>query len=395
MINTIYTATTGLEGFSRGLALISENVSNLNTTGFKQQRLDYFDLGSGDQQSVNGGGGDGLETSDPYRQFKQGDIRRSDNELDTAIAGAGFFIAEREGERLLTRAGQFALDKDYNLTFRDSGATVIGFSGSQLVPISLASQRTNPAKATTSVTFNGPIGFSSDATTLPEFNIYDSAGVAHVMRIELSKIFAGQSISDLQVPLNVNIFVDGGTAPVYTAQIRYSSSQATLGFSVINDFVYTPPSGSGSLSIKLDFSQTSLSTASSMSTDNIKVDGHGVGGLQKISFNAKGELLATYDNGEKATVGQLALGNTFELEKLEAVDKNLFSIKQLTDFEIGRPGLKGLGQLQTGSLEASNVELTAQFSELIVVQRAYQASSQVITTTNEMLAVLFDVKGRR
>ena len=119
MINTINTATTGLESFSQGLSIISENVSNLNTVGYKQQRVSYFDLGDGDGNSAQTKPGDGVETGTPYRQFKQGEIRQSDNAIDAAIEGNGFFVVKDSNDRImLTRAGQFQIGDDGVLRLR-------------------------------------------------------------------------------------------------------------------------------------------------------------------------------------------------------------------------------------------------------------------------------------
>lgn len=394
MINTLYTATTGLEGFSKGLSVISENVANLNTTGFKQQRLTYFDLGEGDSSPNSHRAGDGMYTGDPYRQYAQGDIRQSDNSLDSAIRGAGFFVVKEGDNTLLTRAGQFTPDSNGVLKMRDTDAIVQGLSGGELVPISIADFRTNPPVATTRVTFNGTVGLAQGGTevTVADFSIFDTAGNPHIVKVTLTKVPATPSGREW----NVNVKIDGVSWPMEFGPLRYEADNITpnVEFSVFSGFTYRPTPNSEPVSLILDFSKTRYigDTAGSMTAS---ADGYTTGNLSQLIFDERGVLKATYTNGQKADIAQLALANTFELEKMRAVGKNMFSMEGLTDVSYGRPGADGLGALAGSSIEASNVELTSQFSELIITQRAYQASSQVITTTNEMLSVLFEIKGRR
>lgn len=391
MINTINTASTGLEAFSKGLSVISENVANLNTAGFKQQRISYFDLGDGNPDNASTKTGDGVETGTPYRQFNQGEIRKSDNDIDAAIDGSGFFVVKDTNDTIrLTRAGQFQLNSEGVLQLRETGEHVQGLvGGTELADIKTADKRTNPAKATTTIIFNGGLNTSGSATDNKISNVefYDASGVKHVLSIvfTISNNATGAwdvNVSENNIPL----------AP--SSELRYSGSNPITGYNSIQ-IPYTPSNGAAAQSITLDFTKTTSASGAITPIAVASQDGYGVGGLTKLTFDETGTLKATYSNGQTADLAQLALANTFQLERLQAVGKNQFAITNLTDLKYEKPQTGGLGKIKGGSLEASNVELTAQFSELIITQRAYQASSQVITTTNEMLAVLFELKGRR
>lgn len=389
MINTINTASTGLESFSKGLSVISENVANLNTAGFKQQRISYFDLGDGSPDNNSSKAGDGVETGTPYRQFNQGEIRKSDNDIDAAIDGSGFFVVKDQNDTIrLTRAGQFQLSNDGVLQLRETGERVQGLSGgTQLSDIKTNDKRISPGKATNTINLSNTLSSNDTTFKIDATDFYDKSGNKHSLKIEFTRSAVDPGTWDVKVSEN-NI-------ELITSQIRYSGAGSPEnGFSSIQ-VPFTPSNSTDAQTITLDFSKTnSLSTSSS----NLAVanqDGYAVGGLTKLAFDEAGHLKATYSNGQTADLAQLALANTFQLERLQAIGKNQFSITNLTDIKYEQAQSSGLGTIKGGSLEASNVELTAQFSELIITQRAYQASSQVITTTNEMLAVLFELKGRR
>lgn len=391
MINTINTASTGLESFAKGLSVISENVANLNTAGYKQQRISYFDLGDGSADDSSTKTGDGVETGTPYRQFNQGEIRKSDNDIDAAIDGPGFFVVKDTNDTVrLTRAGQFQLNSDGVLQLRDTGEHIQGLvGGTSLADITIADKRTNPAKATATIIFSNTLNLNNQTFSIPSVDIYDAFGSKHAFKIDFKQ---GAVVRE-----NWTVTIsENGAELVTDREIRYSaagSGSATPEFSTIA-FAYTPPNSTTSQSLTFDFSKTNTL----LSGTDISVtsqDGYGAGGLTKLAFDETGTLKATYSNGQTADLAQLALANTFQLERLQAVGKNQFAISDLTDLKYEKPQTGGLGKIKGSSLEASNVELTAQFSELIITQRAYQASSQVITTTNEMLAVLFELKGRR
>lgn len=391
MINTIYTAGTGLESYSRGLSVVGENVANLNTTGFKYQTVSYYDLG--DHPSGGGYGGLGVEVGNLRREFAQGDVRASGNSLDSAIEGAGFFVGKQGDEVLLSRSGQFQLNEQKQIVFADSDIVLQGVSNGTLQAISLAELQTNPARPTKVVTFNGALN-TGDPKISP-VEIFAADGSKHTLDITIRRApeTPGGSTSapaswELTVKEGDNLLLDG-------VVIRYDNfgNSDVLNSKVVFD--YGTAVGGTSQVITLDFSRSNALSNGGGALQGTQ-DGYAQGALVSISFDEKGRLSVNYSNGQ-TNVGaqQLAIANTYEPEKLRASGKNMFSVASVSDLEFGTATLDGLGKVKSGSLEASNVELTDQFSELIVSQRAYQASSQVITATNEMLAVLFDIKGRR
>lgn len=389
MINTINTASTGLESFSKGLSVISENVANLNTAGFKQQRISYFDLGDGSPDNNASKAGDGVETGTPYRQFNQGEIRKSDNDIDAAIDGSGFFVVKDQNNTIrLTRAGQFQLSNEGVLQLRETGERVQGLSGgTELTDIKTNDKRISPGKATSTITLSNNLNTNNPTFKIDTTDFYDKSGNKHSLTLVFTKIENAAGTWDVKVTEN--------NAELITSQIRYNGNgDPEIGFSSVQ-VPYTPPGGTDTQTITLDFSDTKSLSGSGLNLAVSKQDGYGIGGLTKLAFDDAGHLKATYSNGQTADLAQLALANTFQLERLQAIGKNQFSITNLTDLKYEQAQTSGLGTIKGSSLEASNVELTAQFSELIITQRAYQASSQVITTTNEMLAVLFELKGRR
>lgn len=379
MINTIYTASTGLDSFSNGLSVISDNVSNLNTVGFKQNRAVFADLGENKDQSQ----GNGVDVAGVYRQFAQGDIRTSTESLDVAIDGAGFLVLDADGQTVLTRSGQMQIDATGTLVSRESTGKVMGLVGGALSEINITAFRTNPAKATTRIEIVGALNESSSQTGARsvEVTVYDATGSKRVLKIEFSKeIF----------PKTWAYKVTENGIPVFDDTLKVGPDNPPGGMDV--DFSIYSSSGVEQR-LTLDLSRITDSGEGTVQVG--KVDGYGEGAINRLVFDENGVLKASYSNGQTQDIATLALANTFQLERLQTLGKNMFSIDGLSDLRFSTAGKEGLGLIRAQSLEASNVEITSQFSELIVMQRAYQASSQVITTTNEMLAVLFDLKGRR
>lgn len=397
MINTIYNAATGLESFAQGLSVISENVSNLNTTGFKQQQIGFYDLG----ESGYGQVGNGVQNGDPYRLFNQGEIRAADSVTDLAIDGTGFFVLRVDNELRLTRAGEFEFDSNGNLVARGTDNLVQGFDGGQLHGINQLNYANSPGKATSVVKFNGTLEWNQGGTRDVEFSIYDGAGEKH----NFKATFVQKGTPDGVRVWDVTVTEMGGGGFTFTQEIRYQEQAANstagyvpiTGFSTIS-FLYSPQNSGRSQTLTLDFSN-SVSTKdlgfSELTTTAADQDGYALGSNPVFSITAEGLLQASYNNGKTTDVGHIALANTYGTELLQSIGQNQFRVGNQNDLVFSTAGKDGMGSIRSRALEASNVELTAQFSDLIVMQRGYQASSQVITTTNEMLAVLFDIKGRR
>ena len=402
MFDSIYTGLTGLATFSRGLSNISSNVANLNTVGFKRSVLQFQDLMPA-RDSVGGQRGNGVAAGQPHVIYKQGELRQTGNDLDAAVNGAGYFVLrDGNGKTFYTRDGQFEFGQNGKLVSRDAKNEVmlLGSDGA-LTAFDQGPYRTVPGVATANISFDGALstGDADRSHTISGLKVYDRSGALHTLSI----VFTDQSDPQL------------GTAD---HTWRYSLkdekqnelTSGTLGFGIDGTpspdnapatFTWSLSNGT-SQEITLNFGSagkfdglTSFSVGSDSTAKVLASDGSANGSLVGTAFDADGAIIAKYSNGETRTAGKLALAWFEYPQDLEAAGGNLWTIADDGKPVLGTAQSAMFGKLAGGQIEASNVDLTEQFSELIVTQRGYQASSQVISTANEMMQQLFDIRSRR
>ncbi|MDO9005732.1 MAG: flagellar basal-body rod protein FlgF [Aquabacterium sp.] len=398
MIDSIHVASSGLSGHQKGLKVISNNVANLNTPGYKGSQAQFTDVflsQGGDAstgESTTPGGG--LDTLNPTVNFSTGDIRETGRDLDMALDGPGFFVVRNDqGQTLYTKSGRFEFNSDGQLVTMDKGMAVMGLSGGggrTLSAIDIGQLKNSAPKATTTVTlknnlsstavFNDPLSIATiEATT-----VYDHLGGNHVLKM----VFTPTAISGTWT-LNVTekgISVGSGTVktlgafPDPTADrisvtIRAADNTASFVNIVLGNQV-TGNSGGTSSQIAMD-----------------KVDGNTAGTITKTAFDDTGTLVITYSNTLTAKGPQIAIAEFVSPEVLTAVSGSLFKYTGADPVRVVAAG--NTTKLTGGSLELSNVDLTDQFSAMILIQRGFQASSQVLSTASDMIQALYDMKSRR
>lgn len=397
MIDSIYVGMTGLAGFSSGLRVIANNTANLNTPGFKSSNLQFTDLFySGGQTTGRSDAGQsqrgyGLSTAGTTLSFKQGDLLQAGSALDLAIEGQGFFMIRDDESRLsYTRAGQFSFDTDGVLQDSATGQKVMGLgAGGQLDEINLTGVRTNAGKATTTVNFRGNLSSTSTTQTVNGVRVIDAQGGGRTLDARFTNISA-------TTPGAWTIELLDGTTVVAGGQIEFQSGLPVPGRSTVS-LTYSP-AGVAPIPLLLDFSTDVTSFASgNLSTLAMNSqDGVGPGNLTGVTFNSAGVLELSYSNGQVVTGDTLALIR-FELDSmstLESVGDNRFTSRATRGWEVGSAGSPGFGSVASSRLEKSNVDLSQEFSNLVIMQRGYQASSQVVSTANEMLQQLFSMKSK-
>lgn len=403
MFKPIYTSTGAMLGFSSMLDVISNNISNMNTPGFKRSEASFKDVfysagfasqGHGEQRSLWIGGGNSLGSS--QRTFSAGELSPTERELDAAIRGNGFFVLQKDGENFYTRAGQFELDDDGYLVDSTSRARVMSLDGSALQDISLGSLHTSAPQATTRVSFDKTLstGSTSHSVTV---QVYDSLGERHSLTMQFARngdVADRSWLVDITDSNNQEIDSD--------REIRFQADGTPLdGF---NSFDVEMTLGAGApMTITFFFGEpgssdgvTSFSagTVSSMAVN--EVDGRALGALSETTFDEKGNLQLTYSNGETVTGPQLAIADFFDRQALQPVGDNMFRAPVSLQPRLGTAGSGGMGELVAKNVELSNVDLTAEFSDIIINQRGFQASSQLMSVANELLDTLIsDVSGGR
>jgi flagellar hook protein FlgE len=386
MIESIYIAMTGLRAFEQGLRIISNNTANLNTPGFKGSTLAFADLFySGTNGGLARDYGFGLTTLGTRLNFAQGQLQNTGKDLDLAVDGTGFFVLrDSAGNVRYTRDGQFTFNSDGILVSTTTGEEVMSLDHGRLSRITIASLKTNVAKATSTVTFSGNVSSSATVATINKVVVIDAAGTSHTLTVKLEPVTGG--------PGTWTLTLLDGTTPVGTSQIAFLGgnpdplhSKATIDYA---------PGGQPTMTLTLDFSTnvTSFDSGSRSTVAMASQDGHAAGDLASTTFDDKGVLTLTYSNGQKVTGPRLALARFRSPDAVTQAGENEYRSTGHA-WDLGYAGDGAMGSVRSGTVENSNVDLSQEFSELVILQRGYQASSQVISTANDMLAELFAMRG--
>ena len=403
MLDSIFIGMSGLMGYSRGLRVIANNTANINTPGFKGASLQFGDLfyASGPASGGMSGAevnqlGQGLATYSTALDFSQGELRQSGNDLDLAVDGQGLFtLKDKDGQLRYTRDGEFKFDDDGFLVSRTTGAKVMGYDDhGALVEVSLSGLRSNPAKATSAITFNGTLMYDtashSGTRTLTDVVVRDTAGAEHTLLMEFK-----QQETSVTNQIKWQVTVKDGTTEVGTGTLLFVGNNVDPASAKIT-IDYTP-TGMPAFPITLDFSSdvTTLpgpSNQATLRTSNI--DGYAAGQLTSATFDTDGILNLKYSNGQTTKGVHLALARFTSTDDVRSAGDNLFEPTDATTWETGSAQTGAFGSIRSGVVEISNVDLSSEFSDLVIMQRGYQASSQVVSTANEMLQELFSLKGR-
>jgi flagellar hook protein FlgE len=407
MLDSIYIGLTGLLGYSKDLSVIGNNVANVNTTGFKSSQLVFSDLFYRSQFGDSGGGagngsrldfGSGLATGSARLLFAQGELRQSGNDQDAAIDGNGFFVLRRDGRSFYTRSGQFSFDADGWLVAEASKARVAALAdGAGLRDINVTGLRTNTGKATVKASFTGVLNAGAAASTPVEIGnvvVYDSVGVAHTVTLKLTNntaVTPGSWLVEAR---------EGADKVLASGEIRFNADGTpAAGFNSVK--LALKPDGIAATEIELNFGDPGTTsgvrsiTAASSTVQLDRQDGYAVGSLTKAAFDDQGFLSLTYSNGQTIKGERLALASFSSVQGLQPREGTLCEPRDDQPATLGGAGQGVFGKIAPGRVELSNVELSQEFGNLIISQRGYQASSQVISTANEMVQQLFDIKARR
>ncbi|WP_291198128.1 flagellar hook-basal body complex protein [Hyphomonas sp.] len=389
MFGSMFIGLSGMRAYSEGLRQVSNNITNLNSSGFKASDIAFTDLfGSGARGAgLSGSGGgtsQGVALTDLRLDFNQGELRQSNRSLDLAIDGAGFLVLEKGGEFSYARTGSFEVDEDgfVVLSGTDYRLTVIGASGNPEA-VSIAPYRTNPPSATTSIKFADNLSSTATEFSLADISVFDALGKSDNWKVSFSR-----AETDPAGEWKVSVKNGGGTE-IATHTLKFTNGvidSATAKVSVSND----------GRTAELDFSEnvTSFSSGSISTLRTAIRNGNGVGDIVNIAVNDTGVLEISYSNEQKKSLGAVTLADFRDPQALEQKSGGLFAYAGLggRDFFASENGR--VGRVLSSRSEASNVDLSAQFGDLILVQRGYQASSQIVSVSNEMIQQLFGLRGQ-
>lgn len=390
MFGSIYIGLSGLNAYSEGLKTVSNNVSNLNTTGFKASDVSFSDVyGSGssgglDYTSSGSQAGHGVSLQDISLNFGQGELRQTDRDLDLAIDGGGFFVLLDGDQTLYTRTGSFMVnDEGYIVLSGTDYRLAVLDNGGRPVSLNIDASRTSPPEETTKIEFADNLSSTATEFSIADVKVFDERGKEHLWTLKFSR---EETVFD-QWTVKVT---DGEGTEIGTKTLKFIAGVAdpatrTLTFEEV----------ASGLSVEFDFSRvSSFSSGTVSSLRAAEVDGHGTGSVTKLAVNAKGELEITYSNEEKKALGTIALADFRDPQTLEQRSSGLFAHNGFGQVQYLPAEDSRVGTVLSRRLEASNVDLGSQFAELILIQRGFQASSQIISASNDMIQQLFGIRGQ-
>lgn len=385
MLGSIFVGLSGMNAFSNGLRQISNNITNINSTGFKSSSLVFTDVfGAG--AHTGGQIGHGVSLADPRLNFAQGELRQSTRDLDLSIDGAGFLVLLRDGERFYTRTGSFEIDaKGHVALSSDSNyhLALLG-DGASLSAANIDAHRTSAPKATTKVAFSDNLSSTATIFDVPAFKVFNAAGESDNWQVRFERITTGAA-GQWRVIVRNSQGAEVGTETLRFIGNIVDPTTRTLSFE----------DETKGLAITFDFSGRVESFSSGdVSTLRATPDGYGAGEITGMTVNEAGVLEISYSNEQKHALGAVALANFRDPQVLEQRDGGVFAATTAAAPDYWTSTHEGVGRVLSRRLEASNVDLSREFGDLILVQRGFQASSQVVSVSNDMIQQLFGMRGQ-
>lgn len=405
MGSAMWIAITGLNATSRHLDVIGNNVTNANTMGYKAGAMYFANVLSQSLSTGSGSGsaevGQGVMIAEVATQFTQGALESTGNSLDMAIDGEGFFIVEdAENSRFYTRAGAFHVDKDGYIidtnAYRVQGYDYFSATPNVIGDINVRNAHSEP-NATTEIRtgMNLNANTATGGVFVSSLTVYDSLGAQHSLSITFTKN-ATAGTWDFEADL------DGVAATAQSAdQLVFDADGALTSPAADITFTFAPPANgadigaSGVITWNIAGSTAEVVTgyASNSVVRSIHADGYPPGSLRSVSIGKDGTVSGFFTNAQTVYLGRVMLASFANPWGLDKIGNNLFAEGVLSgQAVINAPTTEGLGSLLSNSLEQSNTDLGKEFVNMITAQRAYQACTKVVTTADQMLEVLMNIK---
>ncbi len=414
---------SGLSAMGQGLSVISDNISNSSTYGFKSSRAEFQDVLAQSLKGIDGGDqlGAGVKLGHVKAIMTQGDVARTESITDLAINGNGFFRVEAPFGYGYTRDGSMNFDKEGFLVSGD-GNKIQGFMASekgeitnQVGAIKLGNT-TIPAEATTKIDLSMNL---DSRVKIKQFNpnepedtsnfshsvtVYDNVGTARLVTVYYNK--SANNNWDYRVMADgkdANNAEPGKMVEMAAGKLVFND-KGVLQEEVVNSNSFNFNQGAGqNQQIKMSWGEsiseggTGLDATTQYGSDSAigrhTQDGATAGTLGSLSFNDDGILTAVYDNGESRNIASIAIAKFENNEGLFKVGKNLFKESRKSgQAALGKPGESGRGEVLSKSIELSNVDIATEFVELMKAQRNFSANAKTLQTSDEMLQEVLSIK---
>lgn len=438
-MRSLFSGVSGLRVHQTKMDVIGNNISNVNTTGFKSSKASFNEIfsqtlsGASSPNANSGRAGTnamqvglGVNVSSIDNNMKEGAAQRTDRAEDLKIEGDAFFIVGDASGKYFTRAGDFKIDKDGSLG-NFSGLKVYGWNVNaageiqkgQVEPLEIMSSANmyNAPEMTRNITFEKNI-FTDDGTVRQNISFYDSLGNKFTAAVDFTydttskgwtvdfpmvKYKDPADLTGVNMLEGKLMYMNGSKEPIV---LDVPSPLTTLKFDTSGRLPTEPapqitltidtesalPVDSVFGEILIDFSK--LTQFNEQSTITVENDGINPGNLSGYSIDQSGIITGSYTNGTSKTFGQIAVTTFKNPAGLEKIGNNLFGTTPNSgDFNgIGQDPTVGGGKINSSTLEMSNVDLASEFTDMITTQRGFQANSKIITTSDEMLQELVNLK---
>jgi flagellar hook protein FlgE len=404
---------SGLNAASRNLEVIGNNIANANTVGAKLSRAEFSDVYASAASNLgNSGVGIGVKLDAVTQQFTQGNLRTTENPLDMAINGRGFFRMANNGEVTFTRAGQFQLDRE-GFVVNSQGHRLTGFgvdsagqvaagvaADIQLPTGGIAPQLTSTAEMTLNLDARSAVPVNAFSTTdassytgSTSLAVYDAQGNEQAVSLYFRRTAVANEWETFASFEGQTLPIGGPAAPVgnitFNAQGGLVSPASPAGLSLALPFA---AAAGGASNVALNFTgSTQFGTA--FGVTQVTQNGYASGRLAGFAITGDGTIEARFSNGQTQVRGQVALADFRNPQGLVPIGNNQWVQSYASGQpSVGAPGSGNLGVVQGGALEESSVELTQQLVDMITAQRAYQANAQTIKTQDQILSTLVNLR---
>ena len=429
---TFTTAMSGLNGAQTELATMANNIANVGTNGFKRSRVSFGDIiATSPMQNPSRNIGSGTYVKAVSQQFQQGAIETSDSSLDLAISGQGFFTVRAgagDGETSFTRNGAFGVDADRYVvdtsgrrlqlfpTTTDGSVLTTDLASTIAARLPLTSGTPKPTSL-----IKLAVNLPASATIIPDLPkftaqdpyVFDRNDAATFNNSTSTTIF-----DSLGNPVSANVYyiktaapTGTGTTHEWTARVFVGSTELqvtgvpgiAMSFDSNGNLVsptlpvtfdnFTLPGAGTTSGLTLDHGVATSQLAGAFSRISVEQDGFAAGQLESVIVDGSGTLRASFTNGEVQTMGKVAIANFANVQGLKALgDARYVATPDSGTAMTGEAGRNGLGSVRSGSLERSNVDLTAELVGLIAAQRNFQANAKAMETDSSLLQTIINLR---
>ncbi len=417
MIRSMFAAVASLRNHQTFMDVVANNIANINTTGFKAGRIDFQDVlnqtlrGAVAPSSAHGGVnpvqvGLGSSVAAVDNLHTQGDLQPTGKTTDIAIQGDGFYNLSDGQQIIYTRDGSFDVGSDGKMVSPATGLKVQGWTadenglvdtGQPIGDLTIPFNRMSPPSPSTSISTAGNLDSrAADGTPIETvMTVFDSLGSPHNLTMRFVKVPNANAwdweASTTDPSITTANPLASGTITFDTSGLPQTDPTQPEG--VINlSFNNGAADASGATAVQIEMDKmTGFAQASTVNID--KQNGHEAGSLTSFTIGPDGSVQGIFSNGFNQTLGRLALARFSNPGGLTRTGNNAFQLSVNSGLPIlGAPGGQGFGTVNSGNLEMSNANLAQQFTNMIMAQRGFQANSRMITTSDEMLQELIQLK---